>query len=49
MNELDLSIKTIRELFHKQMMEMTKKSTKLEAKVASFDLQFSDRWIDTQF
>lgn len=49
MNNVDVGLSTIRELFHKQMMEMTKKSTKLEAKVASFDLQFSDRWIDTQF
>ena len=38
---VDLSTKTIKELFNKQVREMTKKTLSNQ----SFDYQFSDRWI----
>ena len=38
---VDLSTKTIKEIFNKQVREMTKKSLSSQ----SFDYQFSDRWI----
>jgi len=38
---MDVTQQTIKDLFYKQVREMTKKS----AKQHSFDLQFSDQWI----
>jgi hypothetical protein len=40
---VDLSTKTIKEIFNKQVRELTKRTLSTE----SFDYQFSDRWIGT--
>ena len=37
---MDLSNKTIKELFYKQIRNLT-----LKTKIESFDFQFSDRWL----
>jgi hypothetical protein len=39
---VDLSTSTIKQLFHKQIKEMTKKTV-----ANTFDYQFSDRWIES--
>jgi len=39
MNENDMSQNTIKELFYRQIRELTIKANK------SFDYQFSDRWL----
>jgi len=39
----DLSQQTIKDLFYKQVREMTKKS--MQEKMNLFDIQFSDKWI----
>ena len=38
----DISQQTIKDLFYKQVREMTKKSS---LKMNLFDVQFSDKWI----
>ena len=38
---VDLTTSTIKELFNKQVRELTKKTLAAE----SFDYQFSDRWV----
>jgi hypothetical protein len=37
---MDISSKTIKELFFKQIRDLT-----LKSKIESFDFQFSDRWL----
>jgi len=38
---MDLSKNTIKELFYRQIKDLT-----LATKVKSFDIQFSDRWLE---
>lgn len=43
----DLSLPTITKIFEKQIMDLTTRTSKLrrERNLASFDIQFSDRWL----
>ena len=41
----DMSTSTIEKLFYRQIRELTMKTTGVNEKMRSFDLQFSDSWL----
>ncbi|MBU0461038.1 MAG: hypothetical protein KJ574_00470 [Nanoarchaeota archaeon] len=41
----DISTTTIEKIFYKQIRDLTMKSAGIDAKMKTFDLQFSDCWI----